>query len=72
MKNKKWPIVLEVFIAIVITSAVFTFTILAATKSTRENYQKQYSAWCKLTSREDISFEEWKTLKQGGLLRNQK
>jgi prepilin-type N-terminal cleavage/methylation domain-containing protein len=30
---------------------------------------QEYTAWCKLTNRQDITLDEWRTLRRAGLLR---
>lgn len=34
----------------------------------RGEYEKQYSAWCKLYRRNDITFEEWNLLRKNYML----
>lgn len=62
---KNVPVV-EILTVIAIVAIVFIL-VVGTVIDTRPT-QDQYNAWCKLHHRSDITFEEWKVLKQGNWL----
>lgn len=59
------PVVL--FVVIAALAGLFVF-LSAATAETPEQRAAAYSAWCKLSGRNDITLDEWRVLRANYLL----
>lgn len=72
MKKKAFTLV-EVMIVTVIIGLLVAIAVPAffAVKNRGKNEPAQYSAWCKLHQRTDISFEEWRVLRNAFMLPEQ-